>query len=150
MAATIRRVTTDAERRQCYAVRFAVFVNEQRVPPDEEMDALDDTATHYLVEDGGRIVGTARLLDLGDRTCKIGRVALLPDCRGRGIGAELMRRVMADAFARFDAIVLDAQVSVIPFYERLGFVAEGPVFLDAGIDHRRMTLRRPPEGRHSS
>lgn len=142
MADSIRRVQTPDELHQCFAVRVAVFVEEQHVPPEEELDDLDATATHFLAETDGHIIGTARLLDKGGGVCKIGRVAVLPDHRGCGIGRRLMRFAIADAFERYETIVLDAQVPVIPFYERLGFVAEGPVFLDAGIDHRRMTLSR--------
>ncbi len=142
MAVRVRQVRTDTELEQCFSVRMTVFVDEQRVPPEEELDAFDATATHYLAEEDGRIVGTARLLAKDAATGKIGRVAVLREHRGRGVGLALMRFVMEDAFDQYERLMLDAQVQVIPFYERLGFAAEGPVFLDAGIDHRRMTLHR--------
>jgi ElaA protein len=140
MPMEIRRATTGEERDRCYQVRMAVFVEEQKVPPWEEMDHLDEDADHYLVEYEGRVVATARLVDRGDSTGKIGRVAVLREYRGRGIGRDLMRHVIRQAASRHARLVLDAQLQVIPFYERLGFVAEGDDFLDAGIEHRRMNL----------
>lgn len=139
---TIREMRDQADREGCYAVRMAVFVEEQGVPPWEEMDEYDETAAHFLAEEDGRVVATARLVDKGDGIGKIGRVAVARECRGRGIGRELMRHVMAAGFRTHHTLILDAQLPVIPFYEALGFVAEGDVFLDAGIEHRRMTLCR--------
>ena len=142
MQLTIRKAETGEDRDTCYQIRMVVFVEEQKVPPWEEMDHFDEEAVHYLAEEGASPVATARLVDKGAGVGKIGRVAVLKEYRGRGVGLELMRRVMADGFNHFGALALDAQVQVIPFYERLGFVAEGDLFLDAGIEHRRMTLQR--------
>ena len=139
MAITIRPLCDDADREACYALRMEVFVEEQGVPPSEELDADDETAAHFLVEDPGQVVGTARLVDKGDGVGKIGRVAIQRAYRGRGIGRDLMRYVMDEGFQRVHTLILDAQLQVIPFYEKLGFEAEGEIFLDAGIKHRRMT-----------
>jgi ElaA protein len=85
-------------------------------------------------------VGTARVLLRGD-TGKIGRVCVLRPMRGRGIGAALIRAAVEELRARgFSRAKLGSQVHAIPFYEGLGFVAEGPVYDDAGIPHRDMTL----------
>ena len=134
----IRPVQSEEDLRRCFAVRLRVFVEEQSVPPSEELDAYDAVAQHFLAEWGGRVMGTARMVDLGDGVAKIGRVAVDKDWRGRGIGRALMEFVMRAAEPRFHTLVLDAQVPVLGFYEKLGFVAEGEVFLDAGIPHRRM------------
>jgi predicted GNAT family N-acyltransferase len=142
MPRTIRRAVTGEDRDRCYLIRMEVFVEEQKVPPWEEMDHFDEEATHYLAEENGKAVGTARLVDKGDGVGKIGRVAVLRGARGTGVGRDLMRCILDEAGVQFHSYVLDAQVQVIPFYERLGFVAEGDVFLDAGIEHRRMWLRR--------
>lgn len=141
MNATVRKISSDADRDACYLVRMEVFVDEQAVPPWEEMDEHDETADHFAVEVDGKIVGTARIVDAGG-IGKIGRVAILKPYRGAGLGAELMQLVISEGFKRFETLILDAQVSVIPFYERLGFVAEGPVFLDCNIEHRKMKRRR--------
>ncbi|HSV75342.1 MAG TPA: GNAT family N-acetyltransferase [Chthonomonadales bacterium] len=142
MTITIRAASTDADRHACYALRICVFVEEQAVPVEEEMDHYDADAAHFVVEADGRVVGTARLVHLGDGCAKVGRVAILPEYRGRGIGHALMHHVMEAGLRNCSTLVLDAQVDVIGFYERLGFEAEGPVFLDAGIDHRRMRMER--------
>jgi predicted GNAT family N-acyltransferase len=142
MPITIRAIKDDIDRDGCYAVRDKVFVEEQAVPPWEELDADDETALHFLAEDDGRVVGTARLVDKGDGVGKIGRVAILKEYRSQGVGRDLMWYVMGAAFRKHHMLILDAQVSVIPFYEKLGFDAEGDIFLDANIEHRRMTCKR--------
>jgi ElaA protein len=140
----IRTCATEAERAEAMRIRFAVFVEEQRVPRELEVDEFDVMAVHLLaVEEGtGNPIGTARILDKGKGVAKIGRVAVLPGYRGRGVGEALMRAALDRARRSGHTVaVLDAQVPVIGFYERLGFVAEGAVFDDAGIPHRRMSLR---------
>lgn len=140
-------VKTNEDRAQVFALRMEVFVEEQHVPPDEELDAYDVLATHFLARarsaTGGRgtIVGTARLVDKGGRVGKIGRVAVRADCRGFGVGAALMRAIhdfaRTEGFLRLD---LEAQCYAIPFYEKLGYTAYGDVFLDANIEHRHMSM----------
>ncbi len=129
----------------CRALRRTVFIEEQGVPEADEIDDLDDIATHLLAHIGGQAVGSARLLTLGD-TGKIGRVCVLKQARGQGVGAALTRAAI-DHFTRqgLASAKLSAQLSALPFYETLGFTAHGPVYLDAGIDHRDMQLLlRPP------
>ena len=126
--------------KSCHALRRAVFIEEQEVPEDLEVDGLDDTALHLLATLDGRPVGTARMLLKGD-TGKIGRVCVLRDLRGQGVGAALIRAAVEELRALGLArAVLGSQVHAIPFYEKLGFVAEGPVYDDAGIPHRDMVL----------
>lgn len=137
----IRRIT-DAEFATALEIRREVFVREQGCPEEEELDACDARAWHYLVEDGEGAVGTARLIRLDAGTGKIGRLCLLPAARGRGWGAALLRALISDAEAAgMREQVLDAQVNALPFYERFGFGAEGEEFIDAGIPHRRMRRR---------
>jgi ElaA protein len=136
--------TTEAERAEAMRIRFAVFVEEQRVPAELEPDEYDVQAVHLLAveEETGDPIGTARLVDKGDGIAKIGRVAVLPGYRGKGVGDALMQAALDRARRTGHTIaILDAQLPVIGFYERLGFIAEGPVFDDAGIPHRRMSLR---------
>lgn len=133
---------TEAARTACFAVRRAVFIEEQRIPEAEEWDALDAICTHYLAEDDTGPAGTARLIAKGD-AAKIGRVAVMPAHRGTGLGRRIMEAVLADARAAgFAEAMLEAQVAVIGFYETLGFVAEGPEYDDgSGILHK--VMRRP-------
>ena len=128
----------------CRALRRIVFIEEQGVPEADELDDLDDVATHLLAHSGGQAVGSARLLTFGD-TDKIGRVCVLKHARGQGVGAALTRA----AITHFAALglakaKLSAQTSALPFYENLGFTAYGPTYLDAGIDHRDMQLLLRP------
>ncbi len=123
-------------------VRDVVFIQEQNVPVELEHDEYDADALHILAIDTQtkEPVGTARILDKGNGVAKVGRVAVLKEYRGRGIGEAIMQAVFKTTRElEFTSLILDAQVSVIPFYENLGFVAEGGVFDDAGIPHRHMT-----------
>jgi predicted GNAT family N-acyltransferase len=136
-----------------HAVRRRVFIEEQDCPEELEWDAWDRpgaAAVHYLACVGGSVLGTARLLLYEPGVGKITRVALIPEARGRGWGAALMRAAMVDAERRgCRELLLDAQVYAIPFYEKLGFTAEGGEFLDAGIPHRRMRRVADPRNQVS-
>lgn len=124
----------------CHALRRTVFIEEQAVPAELEVDGLDAEAFHLLATWEGEPVGTARVLPRGE-TGKIGRVCVLEGMRGRGIGQALIRAAVAELRARgFSRAKLGSQVHAIPFYEALDFAAEGPVYDDAGIPHRDMTL----------
>lgn len=120
----------------CLAIRMEVFVSEQNVPEDEERDEWDATALHILALVHGQPAGTARALVKAPGLIKIGRVAVHMPYRGTGLGARLMRAV--EAVHPGAAFMLDAQLQAMNFYAKLGYVAEGPVFGDAGIPHRRM------------
>lgn len=125
----------------CLALRHAVFVEEQGVSPVDEQDGRDRQAHHILAHLEDRPVGTARLLLIGE-TGKIGRVCVLPEARGRGLGAALVEACVAhlrgiDGISRAQ---LGAQLQALGFYEALGFVAFGPVYDDAGVPHRDMEL----------
>lgn len=124
----------------CMAIRRQVFVQEQHVPEELEQDEHDATALHLLVTLDGRPVGTARLLIDGAEG-RIGRVAILPDCRGTGAGAALMRAALDELRARgVTTARLGAQTHALRFYEKLGFTAYGPIYDDAGIPHRDMSM----------
>lgn len=114
------------------------------MPEADELDDLDEIATHLLAQIGAQAVGSARLLIFGD-TGKIGRVCVLKAARGQGVGAALTRA----AIGHFTSLglakaKLSAQITALPFYENLGFSAHGPVYLDAGLDHRDMQLLLRP------
>lgn len=120
------------------AVREAVFVKEQGVPREIELDANDDVSRHALACDAnGTAIGTGRLLPDGH----IGRMAVLAAWRGQGVGRALLERLLDEAAAGgMRQLVLNAQVPACGFYRRFGFVEEGAEFLEAGIPHR--TMRR--------
>lgn len=125
----------------CLAIRRTVFIEEQGVSEADELDGRDGAAVHLLAVEGGRPVGTARLLRDG-ATGKIGRVAVLREARGRGLGAALVRAAVAEfrAAGGVQRVKLGAQVHAIGFYEALGFRPEGEVYDDAGIPHRDMAM----------
>lgn len=133
-------ITRSDDLDACLSVRFTVFVQEQAVPIELERDAYDDSAIHLLATDGDRPVGTARILLKGE-TGKIGRVAVLAEQRGTGLGRRLIMACLAEleAMPEIRMASLGAQTHALGFYEKLGFVAEGPEFDDAGIPHRMMS-----------
>lgn len=125
----------------CLALRRTVFIEEQGVAEADERDDLDGDAIHLLAELDGRAVGSARLLRMGE-VGKIGRVCVLKDHRGTGLGAALIRAAVAE-FRNMPGVTkvkLGAQSHAIAFYEKLGFEAFGAEYLDAGIAHRDMVL----------
>jgi predicted GNAT family N-acyltransferase len=125
----------------CRALRRRVFIEEQGVSEADEVDGKDNDAIHLLATENGIPIGSARLLILGE-VGKVGRVCVLAQARGTGLGAALMRA----AVERFRTapgvrkVKLGAQIHALGFYERLGFTAVGEVFDDAGIPHREMVL----------
>jgi predicted GNAT family N-acyltransferase len=123
----------------CAAIRTEVFIKEQRVPPEEEMDELDAEAVHVLAYADGLPVGTGRLVLLPDGSARVGRMAVLSDHRGRGVGSAILLQLLEQARARsIRRVVLAGQLHAIPFYERHAFTPYGDIFLDAGIEHRMM------------
>jgi predicted GNAT family N-acyltransferase len=138
--ARVRRIFTTRELSQAFAIRLRVFVREQHVPAEIELDRDDRRAIHFLATSAGRAIGTARIV-MHRRSAKIGRMAVLKTYRSKGIGARLLKRAVAAAKQRrARRIYLHAQVPVIGFYETLGFRCVGPVFDEAGIPHRKMVL----------
>lgn len=142
MTFTVRQADWDADREPLMAVRREVFMEEQGISAELEWDGLDPDCRHFLALDaGGRAIGTARLLPDGH----IGRVAVVRPWRGRGVGTALLRLAVATARTLgFVQVELAAQTHAIGFYQRLGFVAYGPEFPDAGIPHRHMRLHLSP------
>lgn len=133
---TIRVVDWAREERNLRAVRLAVFVIEQNIAEELEWDAHDASSLHALALDrAGVPIGCARLLPDGH----IGRVAVLSDWRGQGVGAALLVRLVEVAQARGDPRVrLHAQTQAMPFYARFGFMPTGDEFMEAGIPHWTM------------
>lgn len=138
-ALTIEVVDGEDDMNAAFAIRREVFCAEQGVDEAEEIDGLDPECRHYLARLAGDAVGTARTRPLAGGGVKIERVAVLKSLRGRGIGKALMVRALADITA--GQAVLNAQLQVEGFYARLGFIADGETFQEAGIDHVRMVKR---------
>ncbi|MEM6590085.1 MAG: GNAT family N-acetyltransferase [Pseudomonadota bacterium] len=122
----------------CLELRRVVFMLEQGVSEEEERDGCDDSAHHILARLDGQPVGCARILIEGDKG-KIGRVCVLADQRGTGLGKALIEGCLAHLTSLgLTRAVLGAQTHALGFYEALGFTAFGEEFDDAGIPHRMM------------
>jgi predicted GNAT family N-acyltransferase len=143
MILKVRRVSSQKEMTKAFTIRMRVFVREQGVPEEIELDRDDQRAIHFLAFAGPRAVGTARVV-LHRDSAKIGRMAVLKSYRGQGVGKKLLERATETA-KKWGAksIYLHAQVPVIGFYQRMGFHCVGPVFEEAGIPHRKMILTPP-------
>ncbi len=121
-----------------FAIRQKVFVEEQGFCQQTEFDEVDDTALHAVVCDDGQPAATARLYQK-DGTFHIGRVAVLPAFRRRGMGEVAMRLLMLKARELgASEVALGAQVQAQGFYEKLGFLSTGDLYDDEGVPHVRM------------
>lgn len=130
---------TDPLLASALAIRQAVFVDEQGVPPELEIDDYDGIAWHALATLDGAPAATARLVTLDAARVKIGRVATLASFRRRGLAGQLLELLMEYARREgFVEAILDSQLSALPLYEQHGFVAEGEIFVEADLPHRRM------------
>lgn len=134
---TVRQADWNRDRTALQSVRKAVFIAEQGVPEALEWDEADAGCQHGLAEAGGRPIGTSRLLPDGH----IGRLAVVAEWRGQGVGTALLKLMLAMARRHgHRQIELNAQTQAMAFYARFGFRSQGVDFDDAGIAHRRMTL----------
>ena len=132
---TVELMTWERAKAQASRIRFKVFVEEQGVPRDIELDELDARCLHALAMENGSAIGTGRLLPDGH----IGRMAVLEAWRGRGVGSEILGRLIEAARARGDGqVLLSAQVHAAEFYRRHGFEPMGEIYEEAGIPHRAM------------
>ena len=133
----VRIVNWDDNQGALKAIRKTVFIDEQHVPKELEWDGADMACTHFLATLDSTPVATARLTPQG----QIGRMAVLREHRGKGIGSRLLAAATEQAkLTGHTQVFLHAQVSVIDFYQQHGFVAEGDIFMDAGIEHRTMRM----------
>lgn len=135
----VKIVETTKEHEDAFAVRKQVFVEEQGVPLHLECDAEDASATHFIMYEGNDPVGAARLRSIEEDAVKIERVCILQDQRGKKLGALIMKEMENHAILiNKKKLKLNAQSYAIPFYEKLGYTATSPEFMDAGIPHRAM------------
>jgi predicted GNAT family N-acyltransferase len=132
-------IESPADMQRAYVIRRRVFIEEQRVPEEIEMDSDDAQAFHALAILDGAAIGCGRMVDHGVGEVKIGRMAVLPEFRKTGIGAHILRFLVERARARgFRKAILHAQLTAEGFYLKEGFTPVGGVFDEAGIEHRKM------------
>ena len=146
----IRRASTPEEMAGLRALRLEVFVREQGVEAEEELDSLDQAAIHAVAWDGREVVATGRLVLLSSGEAQIGRMAVRAALRRSGIGGDVLRFLEGKAQAEgAGQILLHAQTYVVPFYHQHGYREEGANFQEAGIEHipMRKTLFQAQDGK---
>jgi predicted GNAT family N-acyltransferase len=132
-------IESAADMERAWAIRRRVFIEEQNVPEELEMDDDDSHALHALATLDGVAIGCGRMLEHGAREVKIGRMAVLPEFRKTGVGAHILRFLVDLARERgFRKAILHAQLTAEGFYLKEGFNPVGGVFDEAGIAHRKM------------
>ena len=138
----VERTSWEASREILADIRHKVFVEEQHVPVNEEVDEQDVHAIHWLAYGPNeKAMATCRMLSDGH----IGRMAVLMAFRERGVGSALMRKMIRYAVREgMEQVFLYAQIKAVPFYEGFGFTVQGDPFLDAGIPHKTMLLNLSP------
>jgi predicted GNAT family N-acyltransferase len=121
-------------------IREQVFIQEQKVTPQLEWDGMDEKAIHFLVFNDKAAIGCARAIVIKDHM-QLGRMAVLKEYRGQGIGSALIEKAMTTAkLNQLSAIYISAQCHAIDFYKKFGFEVTSDIYLDAEIPHRDMTL----------
>ena len=132
---------TENERdlRSAFEVRREVFIKEQNIPEDLELDTYDKEALHIVVKNRERVIGTARVLFLTANQAKLERMAILKPFRRKGIGRRLIYYLNEELAKRqVEQVVLHAQCLAVPFYKSCGFEATSPPFWEVGIEHIKM------------
>ncbi|MTH53198.1 GNAT family N-acetyltransferase [Bacillus mangrovi] len=132
---------TEKEMQDAFSIRMKVFVEEQNVPAEEELDEYDDTAVHVVLYDEEMPVGTGRIRE-ADGYGKLERICILASCRGKGAGRMIMKELEYTAAPNISRFKLNAQTQAVPFYEKLGYEVCSEEFLDAGIPHVTMIKKR--------
>ncbi len=132
------RTAKKEDMQSIYALRFEVFVSEQGVPPEIELDSHDAGAIHIIADESGEAIGCARII-LSPSDAHIGRLAVRKAFRGKSVGASVCKFCIQLCRERgYSNIWLNAQLHARGFYERLGFIQEGESFCEAGIEHIKM------------
>jgi predicted GNAT family N-acyltransferase len=141
MKLNIRRIRTDEEMNQAFIIRRKVFIIGQDVPEEVEMDKFDESAQHVLAFADDIPVGTARWRLTEAGAVKLERFAVLEAYQSSGIGSALVRFILGEINENLP-VYLNAQESVISFYEQFGFKSAGRMFFEANIPHQKMILER--------
>ena len=139
MSVEIKIIKPPQDYSSCLKIRAEVFIQEQNVSQEEEIDGKDDSAVHFLALLDGEELGTARVR-IESNYYKIERVAVLKKARGKRVGFALMEAIESfrkQEYPQYDAY-LSSQKEAIPFYEKLGYMTQGDFYLDANIEHKTM------------
>lgn len=132
--------SSEADRQAAYDVRMRVFVQEQRVPPEEEIDALDEVALHLLASTPAEVVATSRLVSLNESMGLVGRVAVLREWRQQGIADRMLDALETKARELgLNELTLHSQTYITNLYAKHGYTVTSSAYLEAGIEHVTMT-----------
>lgn len=136
---TITQVKTDQDYKTCLMIRRKVFIKEQDVPENLEVDEYDQESTHFLAFFDGHPAATGRLRVV-DKKVKFERISTLKEFRGKKIASQLMKEMESFANQYYPSLqkTLDAQTMALDFYLRLGWTPIGECFYEANIEHQRM------------
>jgi len=139
---TYKLMASDTDLRKAFDVRRQVFVREQGISEGLVFDNHDRDALHVVVEDGERVIGTARVLFLADNQAKLERMAVIKSFRRKGIGRGIVSFVNEELRNRqVEQVVLHAQLGVVEFYKSCGFEVSGLPFWEVNIKHTKMQTR---------
>ena len=134
------RIATETDKREVLNLRLEVFVNEQNVPPEIELDSYDQNALHIIALEQGSTVGCARVI-FSQNEAHIGRLAVKKEYRGKHIGLEICKFIIEYCSKiGYKNIWLNSQLHAIDFYKKLNFKPQGEIFTEAGIEHIKMVL----------
>lgn len=138
-----RWISPGEDLSDAYSIRAKVFIEEQNVPPELEMDDIDPVTDHVVLYKEDKPVATGRIVR-EPPIITLGRIAVLPECRGSGFGAQVVELLTAKAFEEgAEEVHLHAQTHALAFYEKLGFTPYGEPYEEAGIPHISMKKRKP-------
>ena len=140
MELKIKLVRTPQEQKNVLDIRRSVFIDEQQIPVEIEIDAFEESAIYVIAYFDEEAVGTARWREIGN-TVKLERFAVLRNYRNKGIGRKLTMFII-DRIPQGKIIFLNSQESAIGFYSKLGFISKGPLFKEANILHQKMIFPR--------
>ncbi|WP_338453335.1 GNAT family N-acetyltransferase [Niallia oryzisoli] len=134
----VQTISSEQQLNDAFKIRKKVFVEEQNVPPEEEIDDLESEATHFVLYIKEEPAGAGRFRTVNGYG-KVERICVLSDYRGTGAGKAIMEKI--ESYAKnegFKRLKLNAQTHAIPFYSKLGYEVVSEEFLDAGIPHKTM------------
>lgn len=135
----VKIVENEQQRKDAFTVRTTVFVEEQGIPSEIEWDEFDNTAIHFVVYNENQAIAASRLRQYENQIGKVERVCVLKEYRGQKIGVLIMKEIEQFAIKEgLKKLKLNAQASVVPFYEKLNYVVTSPEFMDVNIPHRAM------------
>ena len=140
MELKIKLVRTSQEQKNVLDIRRSVFIDEQQIPVEIEIDAFEESAIYVIAYFDEEAVGTARWREIGN-TVKLERFAVLKNYRNKGIGRKLTMFII-DRIPQGKIIFLNSQESSIGFYSKLGFISKGPLFKEANILHQKLIFPR--------